>query len=56
MDLTFESQRTLKRILEIIDLSKLKKNDLAIFLSFATTIGSSGSGGCCPLEETQETR
>lgn len=33
MDLTFESQRTLKRILELIDLSQLTKNDLAIFLS-----------------------
>ncbi|PKH01580.1 amylosucrase [Psychromonas sp. MB-3u-54] len=33
MDLTFESQRTLKRILELIDLSKLTKNDLALFLA-----------------------
>jgi len=33
MDLTFESQRTLKRILELIDLSKLTKNDLALFSS-----------------------
>jgi len=33
MDLTFESQRTLKRILQLIDLSKLTKNDLALFSS-----------------------
>ncbi|WP_041765783.1 amylosucrase [Psychromonas ingrahamii] len=33
MDLTFESQRTLKRILELIDLSKLTKDDLDIFLA-----------------------
>ena len=33
MDLTLESQRTLKRILELIDLSTLKKTDLALFSS-----------------------
>jgi amylosucrase len=33
MDLPLESQRTLKRILETIDLSKLTKNDLTLFLS-----------------------
>ncbi|MFT4836899.1 MAG: hypothetical protein ACJAYB_002290 [Psychromonas sp.] len=30
MDLTFESQCILKRILQLIDLSKLTENDLAL--------------------------